>query len=255
MRLLEPLNGLKMAQGHWLIHLIFFLYTLTFDPDTLVYRNENFSDHEKTEAGERLRRLEEEKKAEGGAIKPWDEIVKDETLIYQLLKWSHLVAFLGILSSFALKKYEHYNLAQLIQAFITPCYLMCMPVVVYFTKEHQDIWDEQIINYRRLWCDFEIDFFFAYLTSMVIYLQLAFWTKAGSFMKDEDDLLNDDDIWNDKNSEDFFRWVKKESFDMSIHITLAVCSFRIGLMPDELMKNYGPIPFKPGGILILILFL
>lgn len=31
MRLLEPLNGVKMAQGHYLAHLVLFLGMLTID--------------------------------------------------------------------------------------------------------------------------------------------------------------------------------------------------------------------------------
>jgi hypothetical protein len=33
MRLLEPINGIKVAQGHMIIHLVFFISMFTFDKD------------------------------------------------------------------------------------------------------------------------------------------------------------------------------------------------------------------------------
>jgi len=36
MRLLEPLNGLKMAQGHACVHLIFFITMMLIDTDVTI---------------------------------------------------------------------------------------------------------------------------------------------------------------------------------------------------------------------------
>ena len=70
-----------------------------------------------------------------------------------------------------LKKFRRLYMAQLVQSVVIPSgYLILMPIVIYATKEHQDIWEEQKLDYRRLWFDFEIDFFFISLFSIVIYL-------------------------------------------------------------------------------------
>lgn len=57
MRLLEPINGIKVAQGHLLIHLVFFITMFTFD-----------------KGGKAPNELESE--------------------IFELKKWGHLTCFL-----------------------------------------------------------------------------------------------------------------------------------------------------------------
>ena len=42
MRLLEPLSGIKTAQGHALVHLIFFISILLIQFEDFVLKNENF---------------------------------------------------------------------------------------------------------------------------------------------------------------------------------------------------------------------
>ena len=38
MRLLEPLNGIKVGQGHYIIHLYFFISMVLIDPDRSFHR-------------------------------------------------------------------------------------------------------------------------------------------------------------------------------------------------------------------------
>ena len=45
MRLLEPLNGLKLSQGHWWLHLIMFVFMFTFDPNEVIIKPLDKANH------------------------------------------------------------------------------------------------------------------------------------------------------------------------------------------------------------------
>ena len=121
--------------------------------------------------------------------------------------------FLALFLQFSVKKRGYVNLAQFIQGILTPAgYAFFMPVVMYTAKEYFDTWDEQPMTFVRVWYHFEIIFFFCWLCSIILYLQLTFWSKAQPIYKNEDNLLEDDNVWNDKNTEDYLRWHKYESF-------------------------------------------
>ena len=106
-----------------------------------------------------------------------------------------------------------------------------------------------------MWFHWEILFYFNWLLSIFVYLQLTFWSKAGSFSKDVDELAEDDNIWNDKNTEDYVRWLKKEAFDLCIQLTLFLCALNVAYIfyDKEKFEWYGPVDFNPGGLIILFL--
>lgn len=177
-------------------------------------------------------------------------------MLFQLLKWGHLVALLGIICQQILKRRGHHFSAQILQSIVTPAgYMFLMPVILYQAKKYQGIWLEQRLDYCRLWFGIEVDFFFRWLISIVVQLQLTFWTKAGSYSKDEKALLDDDNIWNDKNTDDHLRWVKKETFDLSMQITYLIFLFGVGYLKDQHIDLFGPRQFMPAGLIILILLI
>lgn len=53
----------------------------------------------------------------------------------------------------------------------------------------------------------------------IIFLLLAYTTKAQSIIKNEEFLLLDDNVWNDKNTDDFLRYLKLEYFLLTNVIT------------------------------------
>ena len=130
-----------------------------------------------------------------------------------------------------------------------------MPVVIYTAKEYQSIWLHQRLDYRRLWFAFEIDFFFKWLLSIVIYLQVTFRTTPRSLKDEDEELTWDINIWNKKNTADHLRWVKKETFDLSIQFTYFISIIVIGFFKSEHMDLYGPREFMPAGIILLVLLI
>ena len=109
MRLLEPLNGLKLAHGHWYIHAIFFIYLHTIDHEEVI--REPLSEIEKQKA-----KLLEAAKSEGKASEhveseSIEDIVARENVIFQLLKWGHLLTLIGVFAQYVMKRRHHHFLS------------------------------------------------------------------------------------------------------------------------------------------------
>ena len=131
--------------------------------------------------------------------------------------------------------------------------MFLMPVLIYEAKKYHDIWLEQKLDYKRLWFVIEIDFYFRFLFSIVVFLQLTYWTKASTMSKNTADMLDDDNIWNDKNTEDHLRFVKRETFDLSLQITFLIWVIGFTFFESESLDVYGPREFEAVGIMCILL--
>lgn len=118
---------------------------------------------------------------------------------------------------------------------------------------YMNVWAEQKVTAVRLWFHWEVLFFFNWLLSIIVFFQITFWTKAGSYAKDEDQIEIEKNVWKYKKSEDYMRYMKKETFDLCIQITLFVSGLNIILIKDHRIDLYGTRDFIPGGIIITIL--
>ena len=111
MRLLEPLQGLKMGQGHFLIHLTFFISMCLLDTDI----NKNLKDDDTPAvqdtktliAGQPFFDMTE------SAIE-LQEAKENELMTFHLMKWGHLMTFTFQLLFLFLKEKGYFNLAQVI---------------------------------------------------------------------------------------------------------------------------------------------
>lgn len=87
--------------------------------------------------------LNEKAGGEHGEKESWEDIEKNETMIYQLLKWGHFLALISIFTTFVLKKQGWHNTSQILQCVVTPSgYMLLMPIVIYYTKKHGEKWEE-----------------------------------------------------------------------------------------------------------------
>jgi len=84
MRLKDPLQGVKMAQGHIIIHIIFFVLLSLLPFLNSGYRPTDAKDIEAT---------------------------KMQHVAIHRLKWGHFATFIVIMGSLILKKYHMYNRA------------------------------------------------------------------------------------------------------------------------------------------------
>lgn len=84
MRLLEPLNGLKFAQGHLIMHLAFFIsmLQLSMEEEFLKAPVEKKEEGKKSEKKEDLLRFLEGKEKKPVEKKTWKEIKEGEITIF-----------------------------------------------------------------------------------------------------------------------------------------------------------------------------
>ena len=67
-------------------------------------------------------------------------------------------------------------------------------------------------------------------------------------------MLEDDNVWNDKNTEDYLRWHKYESFKICFQLSFLVVDILIsGLFWHHGLYRYGPIEFSKIGAIFIIL--
>ena len=84
-----------------------------------------------------------------------------------------------------------------------------------------------------MWITIDVYFFFSWIIAGVIFVSAAYLFKFKSTMKDEDLLLQDDNPWNDKDTEDFMRHLKMEYLVFSYYISTAIMNYVIGFHPGR----------------------
>lgn len=99
MRLLEPINGVKFAQGNFMQHIVFFIAMFTMSRDV----DKNFQPHAKDLVLNSSSGHEE-------ALSD-QEIKEFELHIFKVLQWGHLFCFVFQIASFYLKAKGYFNMA------------------------------------------------------------------------------------------------------------------------------------------------
>jgi hypothetical protein len=77
--------------------------------------------------------------------------------------------------------------------------------IVYHVKTHENEYRQYKSDYR-VWFHIEIYWFFSTIWACILYLMIAYTLKTNSLNKSEALLQLDDDIWNDKDTDDFVRY-------------------------------------------------
>ena len=67
----------------------------------------------------------------------------------------------------------------------------------------------------RVWIYIESIYFFAWIFSGIIFVATAYIFKLEPTDKDEDSIKLDDNVWNDRNADDFLRYVKYDYYVFS----------------------------------------
>ena len=85
------------------------------------------------------------------------------------------------------------------------------------TKSYHDNQDDS--NYVRIWLFVESMFFFSWIVSGIIFLIMAHLSKFRSTIKSDLILQMDNDPWNDRKTDDFFRYIKFDYFVFTLYLT------------------------------------
>merc|ERR1712127_1141931 len=80
---------------------------------------------------------------------------------------------------------------------------------IFLIKGEYSSWHSDV-NYVRLWLLIEIVFFFSWLFASIIFVLYAYLVKFKPISKNVALMENDDNIYNDKKTDDFLRYLKSE---------------------------------------------
>lgn len=89
---------------------------------------------------------------------------------------------------------------------------------VYNTKLNLATWVHDL-NYVRCWLLIESLYFFQWVSMSIFFCMIAYCFKLKSVIKNEYALSLDDNVWNDKNTDDFLRYLKFEYFMITWGLT------------------------------------
>ena len=148
-----------------------------------------------------------------------------------------------------------FNLAQFIQCCIVPAgYFFIMPYTIYTVKMHYAGWEHDL-NYVRIWLLIEVVYFFFWILGGVMFVIYAYIVKFKAISKNELVLQMDDNVWNDKDTDDFLRYLKQEYFLMSYIIAILATEFFTGFTDIYRMNVLGPRDFYPVGLIYTVLII
>lgn len=158
------------------------------------------------------------------------EIAKDELEVFYLLKYSHLLTFIAIIVTLYAKEKQCYNFAQTVHCLIVvPLSMTCILLGVFFVKNNRKYWiGSDNATEVRVWIIIDVYYFFSWIVAGVIFVLMAYIFKFKSTMKDEDLLLQDNNPWNDKDTEDFLRHLKMEYLVFSYYFSAVIMNYVLG---------------------------
>ena len=128
---------------------------------------------------------------------------------------------------------------QLLQYMLLSWYFVITWYLVYITKKNLHDWIEDI-NEVRVWLYIESAYVFKWIVSSIIFVTAAQVFKFQSSLMSDDDLLVDDDVWNDRNSNDFLRYMKHDFFIFVYICTHLINDLNYGFNEYDVLVEAGP---------------
>jgi len=166
-------------------------------------------------------------------------------MIFNVLKFGHLVTVCGQILFILFKSCNLYNIAQFIQCIVVPGgYLPPVFYAIFLIKGEYSSWHSDV-NYVRLWLLIEIVFFFSWLFASIIFVLYAYLVKFKPISKNVALMENDDNIYNDKKTDDFLRYLKSEYFLMAYIISFMIAEIEFGFLGNYHFDHIGPKEFWP----------
>ena len=92
----------------------------------------------------------------------------------------------------------------------------------------------------RVWIYIESIYFFAWIFSGIIFVATAYIWKLEPTDKDEDSIKLDDNVWNDRNADDFLRYVKYDYYVFSLTLAALMMEYFIGFSWTAVVSKMGP---------------
>jgi hypothetical protein len=127
-----------------------------------------------------------------------------------------------------LKNKGYFLLKQGLQAFIMIGYFCVAWYVAYVAKKNLEMWTYDL-NEVRLMLFIEVTYIFTWIISSIIFTTSAQLFNFKSTVLTDAVLAGDDNVWNDRGTDDFLRYIKHDFFTVVYLIThcllTALCLF------------------------------
>lgn len=140
-------------------------------------------------------------------------------------------------------------------------YFFPLVYAIYVARVDLNNWAHDV-NYIRVWLLLEIVYFWTWLFSGFLFLLFAYVSKYESIFKDQSMLNNDGNIWNDKDSDDFLRYLKQEYFMfvyvisfLLMEITASQNEYVRGLDQEKALEDKSKGFSSPQNLCFIILFI
>lgn len=92
----------------------------------------------------------------------------------------------------------------------------------------------------RVWIYIESIYFFAWILSGILFVATAYIWKLEPTDKDEESIKLDDNVWNDRNADDFLRYVKYDYYIFSKCLSMIIMECFIGFATGTAVDRMGP---------------
>ena len=252
MRLQEPVNGIKIAVGHVIIHLAFLISMFEIDRDVTINLNYSSKKESKEEAHRLLAGAAVSSYATDIEVLDPQEVKQHELDLFYMIWAAHGCCFVVSLLIMYLKGKKYANISQVLANLMLVGYLMTFSYVTYYTKKNIDEW-EYDVNYVRIWLLIESIYFYVWLIASIIFVIIAYVSKFRSTIVNDAVLQNDDNVWNDRQTDDFLRYIKFDYYVFTLYLSCLLMDIIVGVTLGETLTLLGPADFKPTGLIMLIL--
>ena len=130
-------------------------------------------------------------------------------------------------------------MAQVIQGFGIIMMYFLVWYMVYVVKCNFHTWKDDI-NMMRIWFFIECTYLFNYIVASCIFTMTAQLLKFKSSVKNDQDTLHDDNVWNDKETDDYLRYIKYDFFIFTYIIASLLTNLMFGYADSKDLKQFDP---------------
>lgn len=151
-----------------------------------------------------------------------------------------------------LKEKKYANISQVLANLMLVGYIITISYVTYYTKKNIEEW-EYDVNYVRIWLLIESIYFYVWIIASILFVIVAYVSKFRSTIVNDAVLQNDDNVWNDRQTDDFLRYIKFDYYVFTLYLSCLLMDIIVAVTLGETLTSLGPADFKPTGLIMTIL--
>jgi hypothetical protein len=122
---------------------------------------------------------------------------------------------------------------------------------MYETKLNMHFWEKDV-NYVRIWLYIESWFWIMWIVGSICFMVCAFLFKIRSSIRNDAMLENDENVWNDRKTDDFLRYIKFDYYVITLNIACFLMNLYVMYSPVGTISKMGPRSLWPTGTIIII---